>query len=47
VFGPPRAGDIRESVSDSGAIERLLGFKPRVELRQGLLDTLAWYRAAA
>ena len=47
VFGPPRAGDIRESVSDIGRIGRSLGFTPQVELRQGLKDTLSWYRSAS
>ena len=47
VFGSPRAGDIRESVSDINEIGRSLGFTPQVELRQGLIDTLAWYRAAS
>ena len=45
VFNPPRAGDIRESVSDIGRIRQSLGFSPQVEFRQGLIDTLAWYRA--
>ncbi|BBO81634.1 UDP-glucose 4-epimerase-like protein [Desulfosarcina ovata subsp. sediminis] len=45
VFAPPRAGDIRESVSDIGEISSALGFRPRVELRQGLADTLDWYRS--
>jgi nucleoside-diphosphate-sugar epimerase len=45
VFGPPRAGDIRESVSDIGRIRKSLGFRPQVALRQGLVDTLDWYRA--
>jgi UDP-glucose 4-epimerase len=44
VFDPPRAGDIRESVSDIGRIRQSLGFRPRMALRQGLIDTLAWYR---
>ena len=47
VFDPPRAGDIRESVSDIGRIGQSLGFSPQVELRQGLIDTLAWYRGAS
>ncbi|MBC2710717.1 MAG: SDR family oxidoreductase [Desulfosarcina sp.] len=47
VFGPPRAGDVRESVSDIGQIGKALGFSPQVALRQGLIDTLAWVRAAA
>ncbi len=46
VFGPARTGDIRESVADIGQIGRSLGFSPQVALRQGLIDTLAWYRAA-
>jgi nucleoside-diphosphate-sugar epimerase len=45
VFDPPRAGDIRESVSDIGRIRQSLGFIPQVEFRQGLIDTLTWYRA--
>jgi nucleoside-diphosphate-sugar epimerase len=46
LFGAPRAGDIRESVSDIHKIEDLLGFSPQVDLRRGLIDTLAWYRSA-
>jgi UDP-glucose 4-epimerase len=46
VFGPPRVGDIRDSVSDISEIERSLGFSPRVDLRRGLIDTLAWYHRA-
>lgn len=45
VFGPPRAGDIRESVSDIGRIQQSLGFRPQVALRQGLIETMDWYRA--
>jgi UDP-glucose 4-epimerase len=44
VFGPPRAGDIRDSVSDIGRIRQSLGFRPQMALRQGLMETLAWYR---
>jgi nucleoside-diphosphate-sugar epimerase len=46
VFAPPRPGDIRESVSDISEIDNALGFRPQVDLRRGLEDTLAWYRAA-
>lgn len=45
VFGPPRPGDIRDSVSDIAAIGKTLGFSPQVDLRQGLQQTLAWYRS--
>lgn len=47
IFGAPRAGDIRASVSDIGEMERLVGFSPQVKLRQGLVDTLAWYRGTS
>ncbi len=43
-FDSARAGDIRDSVSDIGEIAAALGFTPRVTLRRGLIDTLAWYR---
>jgi len=42
VFATPRPGDIRDSVSDIGAIRRALGFAPRVDLRRGLEKTLDW-----
>jgi UDP-glucose 4-epimerase len=46
VFGPPRAGDIHESVADISEIEKM-GYQPQMRLRQGLIDTLAWYRGMA
>jgi UDP-glucose 4-epimerase len=42
MFAPPRPGDIRDSVSDIGAIRRDLAFAAEVGLRQGLEKTLAW-----
>lgn len=45
AYGPPRPGDIRDSVSDIGAIRRSLAFVPEVGLRQGLEKTLAWVRS--
>lgn len=47
VFAPPRSGDIHESLSDIGEIEKTLGYCPKMELRPGLIDTLAWYRQSA
>ena len=46
VFGPPRAGDIHESVADISEIEKM-GYQPQMRLRQGLIDTLSWYRGMA
>jgi nucleoside-diphosphate-sugar epimerase len=45
-FGAPRQGDILHSVADISHIRQALGFTPRVDLRQGLEDTLWWYRSA-
>jgi len=36
VYADPRAGDIRRSCADLSKAERLLGYKPKVSLRQGL-----------
>ncbi len=44
-FGPPRSGDIRDSIADIDAIRRVLGFAPQVSLRRGLEKTLDWVQA--
>jgi nucleoside-diphosphate-sugar epimerase len=36
VHGEPRAGDIRRSYADLSKTERLLGYKPKTSLREGL-----------
>jgi len=36
VYAEPRAGDIRRSCADLGKAERLLGYKPKTSLREGL-----------
>jgi UDP-glucose 4-epimerase len=45
-YEPPRAGDIRRSVTTMDKATALLGFDPKVHLREGLDHTLAWVRAA-
>lgn len=47
VFAPPRTGDIHESVADISEMEMTLGCRPQKELRQGLIETMAWYRNLA
>ena len=44
VYGPPRAGDVRDSQADVTAAVRDLGHAPRFTFEQGLRETLAWYR---
>jgi UDP-glucose 4-epimerase len=42
---PPRAGDVRHSLADISLARRLLGYRPRVDLRTGLERTVDWYRS--
>jgi UDP-glucose 4-epimerase len=37
---PTRAGDVRDSWADIGAAKRVLGYQPRIDLREGLLRTI-------
>lgn len=46
VYGPLRAGDVRESLADIGKARRLLGYEPLVDLEEGLRQTVAWYTAS-
>ncbi len=44
AYGPPRAGDVRDSQADTKLAESLLGHSPRFSLEEGLRQTLDWYR---
>lgn len=41
----PRPGDVRRHCADVSLARRLIDFAPRVPLREGLEETMAWYRA--
>lgn len=43
-YGPPRAGDVRDSQADVTAAVRDLGHAPRFSFEEGLRLTLEWYR---
>lgn len=45
ILGPPRAGDVRDSVADISEAKRLLGFAPQTPFADGLRMTVAWFRA--
>jgi nucleoside-diphosphate-sugar epimerase len=47
AYGPPRAGDIRDSLADIRRAEELIGYKPLVDFPEGLLRTVDWYRGKA
>jgi UDP-glucose 4-epimerase len=42
-----RAGDVHDSQADIAKAERLLGYRPSVDLEEGLTRTLAWFRSEA
>jgi UDP-N-acetylglucosamine/UDP-N-acetyl-alpha-D-glucosaminouronate 4-epimerase len=45
LYGPARAGDVRDSQADLTRARDILGYAPLVSLRDGLTRTIEWYRA--
>ena len=39
IYGPPRQGDVRDSLADISKAQDLLGYKPQVAVREGLKMT--------
>ncbi|ROQ89543.1 NAD-dependent epimerase/dehydratase family protein [Desulfosoma caldarium] len=46
TFGPERPGDIRHSTANIEAITRVLQWKPRIGLKDGLTRTIQWMRGS-
>ncbi len=46
-YGPPRAGDVRDSQADTTEAVRDLGHAPRFSFEDGLKRTLDWYKLDA
>jgi nucleoside-diphosphate-sugar epimerase len=44
IYGPPRTGDIRDSLADISAAREAFGYEPIVGFREGLRRTVEWYR---
>jgi nucleoside-diphosphate-sugar epimerase len=42
--GPPRAGDVRDSLADIGAAQKAFGFDPTVTMDRGLCEYIGWAR---
>jgi UDP-glucose 4-epimerase len=40
-YGQPRAGDVRDSLADIRKAEKLLGYAPKVSVREGIAYTVA------
>jgi UDP-glucose 4-epimerase len=41
-YGPPRPGDVSESLADVSLARELIGYEPSVDLEEGLERTIAW-----
>jgi UDP-glucose 4-epimerase len=44
--GPPRPGDVQRSAIDSALAARELGWRPEVDLEEGIRRTVEWFRTA-
>lgn len=44
-YGPPREGDVYRSALDPSQAARLLGWRPRIGLEEGLRRTVEWFQA--
>jgi len=43
AYAAERSGDIRDSLADIRLAEKLLGYQPQVDFREGLRRTVEWY----
>jgi|OM-RGC.v1.005754917 UDP-glucose 4-epimerase len=43
-YGPPRPGDVRDSLADISAARASLGFSPSADFEAGLRDYMAWLK---
>jgi len=41
--GPPREGDVRDSLADISKAKRLLGYQPEYSLNEGIREAIDWY----
>ncbi|MEM6469501.1 MAG: NAD-dependent epimerase/dehydratase family protein [Planctomycetota bacterium] len=44
IHEPARQGDVRDSLADISEIRNLLGFEPSVSIREGLRESIEYYR---
>ena len=47
AYAAGRSGDIKDSLADIRLAGELLGYKPIVDFKEGLRNTVEWYRATA
>lgn len=46
-YAPPRPGDVRHSLADVSKARELLGYKVKVDIREGLERAVEWYRSCS
>jgi len=44
IYGPPRLGDVRDSLADISDARKAFGYEPLVGFKEGLRRTVEWYR---
>jgi UDP-N-acetylglucosamine/UDP-N-acetylgalactosamine 4-epimerase len=44
IHGPERTGDVKHSLADISKARNLLGYDPKVSVKEGLKKTFDWYR---
>jgi UDP-N-acetylglucosamine 4-epimerase len=44
VYGPPRLGDVRDSLANISKAEKLLGYKPKFTVKEGLQITWDYFK---
>jgi nucleoside-diphosphate-sugar epimerase len=47
AYGPPRNGDVKDSLADISRARTLLGYEPVVSFEAGLKKTIDWYKGAS
>ena len=44
IYDEPRSGEVKHSLADIAKAEKLLGYRPKVRLEEGLRRTVEWLR---
>jgi len=45
-YREPRVGDVRHSLADTSRARQWLDYEPKVDLREGLLRTIDWWKTS-
>lgn len=44
AYGPPRLGDVRDSLANIAKAQKLMGYQPQFTVREGLRITWNWFK---